>query len=95
LSWNGNKFRDCAGVGSASKNATAASRDKPNNKGRRENAGRFASPFMPGLPSRAAIQLLRQIHPKSLKQYPMPPLALQYLLTRSAGTRGFGCTQSN
>ena len=60
----------CAAAGLASKKATAASRDKPNNKGRRENAGPIAAPFMPGLPFRAAIRLLHQIRSKSPNNIP-------------------------
>jgi hypothetical protein len=66
----GNKLKDCAGVGRASKKATAESRDKPNKNDLREIARAFASPFMPGVPSRAAIQLLRQVRPKSLDNIP-------------------------
>jgi hypothetical protein len=81
-------------AGRASKKAKVASRDKPNKNDLREHAGPFASPFMPGPLSRAAIRLCRQICRKTLnnipcrKQYPMPLLALQYLLTRGAATHG-------
>jgi hypothetical protein len=59
-------FRDCAAAGRASKKATAARWDMPNNDDLRENAGPVAAPYMAGLPSCAAIRLLRQIRPKSL-----------------------------
>jgi hypothetical protein len=60
----------CAAAGLGSKKAVATSRDKPNNKGRRENAGSFAAPFVPGFPSRAAIRLFRQIPPRTLNNIP-------------------------
>ena len=60
----------CAAAGRASKKATTASTDKPNKNDLRENACAFAASFIPGLPSRALIRLLRQIRPKSLNNIP-------------------------